>query len=104
MNEERLRVLIAAAIIDCHDPHEEYWGMMAALEQQLRFPFAAFASGEFVSVVGIDEGHSNERRGIMVTIQKDGDDYSFPLSELQLSSEANEHNAEWIAAYKLWSR
>ena len=103
MNEERLNELIAEAVVDCYDYQEEFWGMLATLEMELRFPFAAFALGEFVSVVGIDEGHSNERRGIMVAIQKDGDDYSFPLAELHLSSEADPHNVEWIAAYKLWS-
>lgn len=102
MDPVRLRALIVQATVDCYDPHEEFWGMLATLAQELQFPFAALALGEFVAVVGIDEGHSNDRRGIMVTIQKDDDDYSFPLAELQVG-EINEQNSAWIAAYKLWS-
>ena len=103
MNQEKLEALIEQATVDCYDEYEEFWGMLATLESELHFPFAAFALGDFVTVVSMDEGHSNIRRGIMVAIQKDGDDYSFPLSELQLE-QASKHNAEWIAAYKLWSK
>jgi hypothetical protein len=102
MNREKLEALIEEATVDCYDEHEQFWGMLATLQDALHFPFPAFVLGEFVTVTGIDEGHSNERRGIMVAIEKDGDEYSFPLAELQ-SGNADEHNAEWIAAYKLWS-
>ena len=103
MDQEKIEALIEQATVNCYDKHEQFWGMLTALQEQLRFPFPAFASGEFVAVVGIDEGHSNERRGIMVIMQKDGDDYSFPLSELQVRGD-DEHNAAWIAAYRYWRR
>ena len=77
--------------------------MLATLQANLHFPIPAYAQGEPVVIVGIDEGHSNIRRGIMVAVQKESDDYSFPLAELQLS-QTSQHNAEWIAAYKLWRR
>ncbi len=103
MNEDRLQALIEQATVDCYDEYEQHWGMLAALQDELHFPIPAHALGEAVVIVGIDEGHSNERRGIMVAIQKDGGDYSFPLSELQIGN-TTEHNSQWVAAYKLWFR
>jgi hypothetical protein len=102
LNEAKLHALIAQATVDCYDVHEAFWGMLATLQQQLQFPFPAFALGNYVTVVGLDEGHSNERRGIMAAIYKDDEHYGFPLSQLAFG-DLSENNADWLAAFQLWS-
>lgn len=103
MDEERLRALIAEATIDCYGEYEEFWGMLAALEDELTFPFAAAVLGDRLQVIGIDSEASSERRGVMVSLEKNGRVYSFPLSEIEPVQKQG-HNAAWVAAYKLWSR
>lgn len=103
MNEERLRTLIAEATVDCYGEYEEFWGMLAQLEDELNCPFAATVLGDVVQVVGVDGEASSERRGVMVSLEKNGRSYSFPLSEIEPKKKKG-HNAEWVAAYKLWSQ
>lgn len=103
MNEERLRTLIAEATVDCYGEYEEFWGMLAQLEDELVCPFSAAVLGDVVQIVGIDSEASSERRGVMVTVEKNGRYYSFPLSEIEPKKKKG-HNAEWVAAYKLWSQ
>jgi len=103
MDEAQLRDLIAEATVDCYGEDEEFWGFLAALEDELTFPFVATVLGDALQVVGIDGETSSKRRGVMAKVEKNDRYYSFPLSEIE-PTEAQATNAEWIAAYKLWSR
>lgn len=103
MNEKKLHNLIAKATVDCYGENEEFWGMLAQLEDELHCPFAATVLGDKLQVMGVDSEASSERRGVMVTVEKNGRTYSFPLSEIEPIKQTG-HNAEWVAAYKLWSQ
>ncbi|MBK8905743.1 MAG: hypothetical protein IPM53_31460 [Anaerolineaceae bacterium] len=103
MDEERLQDLIAEATVDCYDEIEAFWGMLAQLDIELRCPFEATVLGDKVQVLGVDNDASSERRGVMVTVEKNGRTYAFPLAEIEPVQQTG-HNAEWVAAYKLWSR
>lgn len=48
-------------------------------------------------------GGGGERRGVMVTMEKNGRFYPFPLSEIEPTKKTG-NTAAWIAAYKLWSK
>lgn len=101
MNESHLRELIEEATIDCYDEHEEFWGLLTALGDELSFPFEAKILGDSVTVTGISQ-KSTERRGVLVEVDKKGTTYTFPLSEIGVSS-LDESTKKWVAAYQLWS-
>jgi hypothetical protein len=103
MDEKRLQALIAKATVDCYGEYEEFWSLLTQLDDELRCPFAATALGDKVQVLGVDNDASSERRGVVVTVEKDGRSYAFPLSEIEPVKQTG-HNAEWVAAYKLWSQ
>ncbi len=102
MDEAYLRELIEEATVDCYDEYEQFWGFWTALEDELHFPFSATVLGDRVQVVGLNGDRSDERRGVMVNVEKGGKRYAFPLSELDVSELADK-NAAWVAAYALWS-
>lgn len=77
MNEDKLRKLIAEATVDCYGEYEEFWGMLAQLEDELDCPFTATVLGDTVQVAGIDgeagaeqragDGNGGEKRPFSVT-------------------------------------
>lgn len=100
MNRARLEALIEEATIDCNDEYEQFAGMEATLTDELVFPLKAIALGDPVTVTGIDSKSSFER-GIMVTVEKEGTSYAFPLSELEFV-DLDLESEEWIAAFQFW--
>ena len=103
MNEERLQELIAEATIDCYDEDEEFWGMLATLEDELDFPLAATLIGEAVELIGLDGPASSSHRGIVAQVRRKGQIYSVSLADLQ-ATDPDSHSAEWLAAYHYWLR
>lgn len=102
MNESHLRDLIEEATVDCYDEYEQFWGFYTALDEGLHFPFEAKVLGDTVKVTGVSD-RSGERRGMMIEIEKKGQTYAFPLTELGVS-DMDEESAAWISAYQLWSQ
>jgi hypothetical protein len=103
MNEERLQELIAEATIDCYDEDEEFWGMLATLEDELDFPLTATLIGEAVELIGLDGPASSSHRGIVAQVRRKGQIYSVSLADLQVT-DSDSHSAEWLAAYHYWLR
>jgi hypothetical protein len=101
--EERLRELVAEATIDCYDEEEQFWGMLAALGDELDFPIAATLIGEQVELIDIDGDASSFHRGIVARVRHKGQTYSVSLADLQIT-DADSHSAEWLAAYQFWLR
>jgi hypothetical protein len=98
---ERLRALIEEATVDCYNEDEEFFGMLYTLEAQLAFPLQAKALGERVSVVGLDDGRSGLRRGIIARVRKGSQEYTVALSELEFL-DLDPKSAEWLEAYRYW--
>jgi hypothetical protein len=72
MDKERLEALLEEATVDCYGEDEEFTGVMCTLGEQLRFPLKATVVGEAVEVVGIDERHSDLRRGVVARVRRGG--------------------------------
>lgn len=103
MDDERLNELINEATVDCYGEEEEFWGMLAALEDELEFPLKTTLIGEWVELIGLDTNGSSSRRGIVARVHHKGKEYSVSLADLQMG-DANSHSAEWLAAYRHWFR
>ena len=103
MNEERLQELIAEATIDCYGEDEQFWCMLAALEDELNFPLAATLIGEPVEIIGLDGHASSSHRGIVARVRRTDQEYSVSLADLQIT-DPDSHSAEWLAAYQYWLR
>jgi hypothetical protein len=103
MDDKRLQELINEATVDCYGGEEEFWGMLAALEDELEFPLKASLIGERVELIGLDTNGSSSRRGIVARVQHNGKEYSVSLADLQMG-DADSHSVEWLAAYRHWFR
>ncbi|MFZ0547938.1 MAG: calcium-binding protein [Candidatus Promineifilaceae bacterium] len=103
MDDERLQALINEATVDCYGEEEEFWGILAALEDELEFPLKVTLICERVKLIGLDEKESTSRRGIVARVQHKGKEYSVSLADLQMG-DADSHSAAWLAAHRHWFR
>lgn len=103
MDDERLQELINEATVDCYGEEEEFWGMLAALEDELEFPLKATLIGEQVELIGFNNKGSSFRCGILARVFYKGKEYSVSLADLQMGN-ADSHSAKWLAAYRHWFR
>ncbi len=99
VNKAHLQELIEEATMDCYDEEEAFSGFWSMLDQGLIFPFHATILGEPLNVTGLS-GRSALRRGLLAEIEKDGQTYTFPLSEMDVATLEGDA-AAWIAAYQL---
>lgn len=101
MDKERLEALLEEATVDCYGEDEEFTSMMYTLGEELLFPLKATVVGEMVEVMGIDEGRSNLRRGVVARVRRGGQEYQVGLAELEFV-EPDPTSAEWLEAYRYW--
>ena len=93
----RLEALIEEAMVDCYGEEEQFWGIFYTLDAQLAFPLLARALGEVVTVVGLDDGRSGLRRGIIARVRRGDREYTAALSELEIV-DPDPMSAKWLEA------
>lgn len=96
-----VEALIEEATANCYDEEEQFWGVFYTLDARLTFPLQARALGEAVTVVGLDDGRSGLRRGIIARVRKGDREFTAALSELEIAK-PNPVSAEWRDAYRYW--
>ena len=87
--------------MDCYGEHEEFAGVVCTLGDELKFPLKATVVGEPVKVVGIDEGRSSLRRGIVARVRRGGQEYRVSLAELEFV-DPDPVSAERLEVYRYW--
>lgn len=95
-----LEALIEEAIVDAHDEDEATMGFCAMLEGQLAVPFETMVLGVPVTVEGVSE---SDEGTIVAVCRRGRSKQAIPILDLPLPSPAPK-GAEWIEAYRLWSR
>lgn len=65
IDKERIEELLQEATADCYGEEEEFTGILYTLDERLGFPLRARVLGVQVQVVGLDDGHSSPRRGLL---------------------------------------
>jgi hypothetical protein len=101
MDKERLEDLLKEATVDCYGEDEQFAGVVCTLGDELTFPLKATVVGEPVELVGIDEGRSGLRRGIVARVRRGGQEYRVSLAELEFV-DPDPVSAEWLEVYRYW--
>ena len=99
MDKARLEALLEEATVDCYNEEEQFWGVLYTLDSRLSFPLQARVLGETVTLVGLNDGRSGLRRGVMARVRKGDQEYTVALSELEIL-DPDPVSAEWLAAYR----
>jgi hypothetical protein len=102
MNPKRLQELLDEAIVDCYDEEEEFSGVLVTLMDNMNFPLQAKLLNDVVEVIGLDEGRSSLRRGIVAQVRKGEREHRVGLSELTFI-DPDPASAEWLAMYHYWA-
>ncbi|MFQ6100215.1 MAG: calcium-binding protein [Anaerolineae bacterium] len=103
MDEAKLKALLEEATTHCYDDEEAFWGMFCTLQMRLSFPLQASVGGETATLVGVDEPSSGLEQGVMVRIQKEGQEKTVALTDLE-PVDPDPASGEWLAVYRYWLR
>jgi len=101
MDEAKLKALLAEATMHCYDEDESFWGLFCTLQMRLSFPLRASVGGETATLVGLDEPSSGLEQGVMVRVQKGGQEGAVALAGLEVLG-PDPASGEWLAVYRYW--
>ena len=101
VDKERIEELLQEATVDCYGEEEEFTGILYTLDERLGFPLRARVLGVQVQVVGLDDGRSSPRRGIVARVKRAGQEYRISLADLEFI-DPDPQSAEWLAMYQQW--
>ena len=96
----RLDALIEEATVDAYGESEQATAFLTALEENLALPFGATVLGEAVVVEKIDLSNADE---LFAICRRRGKRLKVRLLDLDLPV-PRPKGAEWVAAYRRWSR
>jgi hypothetical protein len=92
--------LIEEATVDAYGESEKRVGLFTMIEDNLALPFETRVLGMTVQVERVELAVEDE---IVAICRRGGDRQAIPLANLPLSARPPA-GAEWIAAYRRWSR
>jgi hypothetical protein len=99
LSEAELDALIDQATVDCYNEGEELAGFAVMIGDNLAMPFDTTVLGVTVTVKQIDQAES----GIVAICVRGKHRQAIPILDLPLA-EPPPQGAEWIAAYRHWTR
>jgi hypothetical protein len=100
MTRAELDALIDEATVDCHNDEEQITGLFTMLDEHLALPFQTSLLGITVTVTKVDLTVGHE---IVAICHRDEHEQGIPMLDLPLPATPPE-GAEWIEAYRRWSR
>ncbi len=100
LREARLDKLIEEATVDCYNESEEITGIFTMMEESLALPFKTVVLGVEVTVDRIDMNEADE---IVALCRRGRHRQRIPILDLPLPK-PKPKGAEWIDAYRRWSR
>lgn len=92
--------LINGATVDVYDEYEQSAGLLAVLQDNLRFPFPGIIIDEQITVTGIDI--KNDKR-ILSTVEKKSRQYSLDILDVDIDTHKI-NGGKWLAAYQKWRK
>jgi hypothetical protein len=100
LDRDKLHQMIEEATIDCHDISEQATGLFTMLSDNLAVPFTTSILGREVTVTAVDMAEDDSIFAVCVAGQAR---QRIAILDLPLP-EQQPNGAEWIEAYRLWSR
>jgi hypothetical protein len=98
LSDAELDALVAEAVVDCYDEHEQLSGLFAMIEGDLTVPFETEVLGVPVVVRKVDLRSS----GIVAICHRGRLRQAIGVLDLPLPDSAPE-GAQWIEAYRRWA-
>ncbi|MGZ4327709.1 MAG: hypothetical protein ACXVXL_06680 [Solirubrobacteraceae bacterium] len=98
--QTEMDALIEQATVDCYNDHEQITGLFTIIDEHLAVPFDTEVLGVTVTVTKIDLTVDHE---IIATCRRDTHKQTIPALDLPLPTPPPV-GAEWIEAYRRWSR
>lgn len=96
---DKLNALVTEAIVDCYDEEEQLMGLFNMIEENLALPFETSIFGLPVVVESVEERDDR----IVAICTRGSEHQAICLLDLPLPSPPPS-GAEWIEAYRHWSR
>jgi hypothetical protein len=100
IRRSRIEAMIAEATVDCYNASEQSGGLFQMMEEKLVLPFKTSVLGVDVIVEKLDISPADE---IVAICRKDRHRVRIPILDLPLPQK-RPAGAEWIEAYRYWSR
>jgi hypothetical protein len=98
LSDAELDALVAEAVVDCYDEHEQLSGLFAMIEGNLSVPFGTEILGVPVVVRKVDLRSS----GIVAICHRGRMRQAIGILDLPLLDPAPD-GAQWIEAYRWWA-
>ena len=99
LKKAHLDRLVADAIVDCYNESEQVTGLYTMIDEHLGVPFAATVLGVPVTVERVDLARRDQ---IVAVCRRAAVRQTVPILDLPLPSPPP--GAEWIEAFRHWSR
>jgi phosphohistidine swiveling domain-containing protein len=99
LTKAELNAMIEEATVDCHDEEEALTGFASLVEENLEVPFETTVLGVTVTVTGV----THTSHGLVADCARGRHRQAIHLLDLPLP-EPSPKGAEWIAAYRRWTR
>jgi hypothetical protein len=100
MTQAELDALIEQATVDCYNDHEQITGLFTMIDEHLAVPFDTEVLGVTVTVTKVDLTIDHE---ITAICRRHTHKQTIPILHLPLATPPPD-GAEWIEAYRRWSR
>jgi hypothetical protein len=98
LSDAELDALIAEAVVDCYDEHEQLSGLFVMIQENLAVPFDTEVLGVPVAVRKVDLRSS----GIVAICHRGRFQQAIGIMDLPLPDPAPD-GAQWIEAYRWWA-
>jgi len=99
LREAELYAMIEEATVDCNDEEEALTGFATLVEDNLEVPFETLVLGVTVTVTGV----THTSHGLVADCARGRHRQAIHVLDLPLP-EPPPKGAEWIAAYRRWTR
>ena len=99
LSEAELYAMIEEATVDCNDEEEALMGFASLVEENLEVPFETTVLGATVTVTGV----THRSHGLVAQCSRGRHRQAIHVLDLPLP-EPPPKGAEWIAAYRRWTR
>ena len=102
LDENAVSDALAEAVVDAHDDDEQHTGLLALIEDEMKFPFKARVMGEEIVVTGM-EWPEDDSFGLDLICKRSGGSFRVEARSVELLAPFPEGHLR-LAAYLDWKK